>query len=106
MPHLLRLPRLLRNAGTRLLGNVAISLVVGQEPAVTLATQAAIAALSTIAPQYCTQPLLADPVSHQRMLGLATALEYASVPLVFLSPPARQLLAHPAVLSGARPLLA
>lgn len=79
-----------------------MALVLGQGPSAVLFTQAAIAILTSNARQYCTQPLLADPLSQQRMLGLAEALECTAFPLVLVSPPAGHMIALGA-LEGAWP---
>lgn len=75
---------LVLDAGTRLLGLVIGGLVVPLPPAATLATQLVLLFLTANLPGYCGTQLLSSPLTGQRTLLLAGALDRAALPVLVL----------------------
>ncbi|KAI3436180.1 hypothetical protein D9Q98_002235 [Chlorella vulgaris] len=72
--------------GMRQLGAMVGGLALLLPPAVTLCTQSILLLLVSNTETYCERPLLEDPLTQQRLSGLATGLEYATLPVLVLQP--------------------
>lgn len=71
-------------AGTRLLGLAVGGAAIPLPPAVALATQLVLTALTANGKAYCCTPLLANTLTQQRALRLAASLEVCSLPVLML----------------------